>query len=408
MQKVELEDIENEIQFMIEEYLETSLHLYSNTDFKYIMLNELIQYFEIQSINQGWNFTDLTMDTIKLEEYIFNCMRYTFLYYQIPPRENMENEKSMNIFPIVENNLLCFGEKNTFSQRTLEWYQYRYNRFSASTIWKLLDSPSNFNSLIFEKCKPFEQSIHKNIVSNEYNPRNWGVKYEQVSSMIYSFKHPKTILKTDYGCIPHSKYSFLCASPDGINISPDCTEKYGCMIEIKNIFNREITGIPLEEYWIQMQIQMETCNLEECDFIETRIKEYENEDLFYLDQIPEFKGLILFFLSKHKDIENKFEYMPLYISLEKYSIEQWIKEIQQKNETDYILYDRSYWYLDEYSCVNVKRNVAWFESIIDILENAWKIVEFERKNGYLHRAPRSKKINAESNSSTLKVVKLEG
>lgn len=36
---------------------------------------------------------------------------------------------------------------------------------------------------------------------------------------------------------------FLGASPDGINIEPN-SEKYGVMLEIKNIVNREITGIP--------------------------------------------------------------------------------------------------------------------------------------------------------------------
>jgi hypothetical protein len=45
------------------------------------------------------------------------------------------------------------------------------------------------------------------------------------------------------------------------------------MLEIKNISNRIIDGIPKEEYWVQMQIQMETCDLDECDFVETRFKE---------------------------------------------------------------------------------------------------------------------------------------
>ena len=50
------------------------------------------------------------------------------------------------------------------------------------------------------------------------------------------------------------------------------------MLEIKNIVNREITGIPKKEYWVQMQMQMEVCAIyEECDFLETRFKEYENE-----------------------------------------------------------------------------------------------------------------------------------
>ena len=50
------------------------------------------------------------------------------------------------------------------------------------------------------------------------------------------------------------------------------------MLEIKNIVNREITGIPKNEYWIQTQIQMETCDLSFCDFVETRIKEFSNEE----------------------------------------------------------------------------------------------------------------------------------
>ena len=32
-----------------------------------------------------------------------------------------------------------------------------------------------------------------------------------------------------------------------------------------------------------MQLQMETCNLEECDFLETRFKEYETEGAFCVD-----------------------------------------------------------------------------------------------------------------------------
>ena len=50
------------------------------------------------------------------------------------------------------------------------------------------------------------------------------------------------------------------------------------MVEIKNIVNREISGRPSEAYWIQMQLQMECCNIDVCDFVETRFKEYETEE----------------------------------------------------------------------------------------------------------------------------------
>ena len=383
----ETEDIEKEVEFLIEEYLETSLHLYSNKDFKEIMCNEIMDFL------QEWNYPEL-------EDFVFSSIEETLFYYQIPAREN--ESRTFYSLSENENELLRNGEKNTMTQRTNEWYQFRHNLFSASSIWKLLDSPSTYNSLIYEKCKPFGETYIPQPISNEYNPRNWGVKYEAVSLQLYSYKNPKTIVKSDYGCIVHPLYPFIGASPDGINIA---SEKYGCMVEIKNIFNREIDGIPLEEYWIQMQIQMETCNLEECDFLETRFKEYETEEDFYIDQISEFKGLILFLLAKSPEKENKFEYMPLYISLEKHAVDQWIRELEERLQEEYILYDRSYWYLDEYSCVNVKRNAAWFESVLPIIESAWKTVEYERENGYIHRAPKSRSKKVEP-YKPIKVVKL--
>jgi len=377
----EQEDIEKEVEFLIEEYLETSLHLYSNKDFREIMFDEIFDYL------QEWNYPDLA-------NFIYSSIEDTLYYYQIPARQN----ETRLFYNVNKNELLENGEKNALTQRTNEWYQFRHNRFSASSIWKLLDSSSTYNSLIYEKCKPFGETFPQQTITNDYNPRNWGVKYEPVSLQIYSFKHPNSIVKSDYGCIPHPLYPFIGASPDGINIAP---EKYGCMVEIKNIFNRDIDGIPLEEYWIQMQIQMETCNLEECDFLETRFKEFETEEDFYSDFVSEFKGIILFFLAKSPEKENKFEYMPLYISLEKHSIDQWIRDIQEKFQDDYLLYDRSYWYLDEYSCVNIKRNAPWFESVLPIIENAWKTVEYERKNGYIHRAPKSRSKKAETHSYTI-------
>jgi hypothetical protein len=43
------------------------------------------------------------------------------------------------------------------------------------------------------------------------------------------------------------------------------------MVEIK-IYTTERYGIPTDNYWIQMQFQMEVCDLDECDFFETRMK----------------------------------------------------------------------------------------------------------------------------------------
>jgi hypothetical protein len=159
---------------------------------------------------------------------------------------------------------------------------------------------------------------------------HWGVKYEPVSAAIY--EHMFSLKLADFGCIPHEKYPFIGASPDGIVCDPE-HPRYGHMVEIKNIVNRDITGIPKEEYWIQMQVQLETCNLDYCDFIETRIKEYENKEQYIEDSEHQYKGIVLYFVKKmlvtgalpEGGISDRmmnapyYVYMPLSISLDNQS-----------------------------------------------------------------------------------------
>jgi len=179
------------------------------------------------------------------------------------------------------------------AQRTKEWYAFRYNLITASNAYKAFEqSQSVRNQLIYEKCsalKPQEQlspdlDIKVIQIKNPVNtnsPMHWGQKYEPISVMIYENKYDTKV--GDYGCIQHSHYSFLGASPDGINDEIG-TSRFGRMLEIKNIVNRDIDGIPKKEYWIQMQLQMETCDLGECDFLETRFKEIDEEEYILLGE----------------------------------------------------------------------------------------------------------------------------
>ena len=109
---------------------------------------------------------------------------------------------------------------------------------------------------------------------------HWGQKYEPVSVMYYETTFSTKV--AEYGCIQHNNYKFLGASPDGI-VSDPLLPRFGRMLEIKNIVNRDIDGIPKKEYWIQMQLQMETCDLNECDFLETRFIEYDSYAYFKAD-----------------------------------------------------------------------------------------------------------------------------
>ena len=291
-------------------------------------------------------------------------------------------------------------------QRTNEWYTFRHNLISASNLWKVFGSQAQKNSLIYEKCKPLQLNSKSSTFVNTNNALHWGVKYEPVTVNIY-----EQLFKThvcEFGCIQHIKYPFLGASPDGINIDPN-SNKYGRMLEIKNIYNRDITGVPKLEYWVQTQIQMECCNLKLCDFMETRIKEYENSDQFYGNMYnPEFKGVLLQFTNEDLQIQTpQYVYLPFDIAKDELSITKWIvnqKQIQLENK--HVLVNVIYWYLDEYSCVVIERNQEWFNSALPYIQETWNTIENERIHGYDHRESKKRSPSIVIDTSTYNDVKL--
>jgi putative phage-type endonuclease len=267
------------------------------------------------------------------------------------------------------------------AQRTPEWHAMRNNMLTASNIWKVFGSDAQINSLIYEKCMP---------VAGERQgggARQWGTIYEPVSVLIYEDMYGTKV--GDFGCITHQRHACLGASPDGINIDPE-NSRFGRMIEIKNIVNRDITGIPLSEYWIQMQIQMETCGIDECDFVETRIKQYDDATAFYADTTREYKGAIcVFIVREFSDANPVYKYK--YSGVRETQMGEWI--IQTKQEmSGYVLFITNYWYLDEVSCVLVPRNPKWFATALPKIKGVWKTIENERITGCAHRAAKKREV----------------
>ena len=269
-------------------------------------------------------------------------------------------------------------------QRTTEWYEFRYNLLTASTAWKGLDSRASINSLIYEKCQPLNTDKYNHV--NTSSPFHHGTIYEPISISIYEKKYDTTV--EDFGCIADNNHYFLGASPDGINVDIN-SSRYARMLEVKNIVNREISGIPKKEYWTQMQIQMGVCQLNECDFLETKFTEYEDKQSFDDDgsfnysKDKKMKGIFVYFI---KDGKPYYEYPP--IGLSQIEFAKWEQEIMEKNK-DLTWNKNIYWKLDVYSCVLVLRNKKWFDTAVEKLHDVWKIIEKERVTGYSHRAPKS-------------------
>jgi putative phage-type endonuclease len=311
------------------------------------------------------------------------------------PRRAYKNPRTSTYAPVdkdaVKTHLNKLQCANPLVQRTAEWYQFRHNLITASNIWKAVGSEANQNSLILEKCKPMATESYETTSVNTDSPMHWGVKYEPLTVMLY--EHRNQCKVGEFGCIQHPAHPFIGASPDGIVVTEE-SSAYGRMLEIKNVVSREITGVPKMDYWVQMQTQMEVCNLNECDFVETQFKEYDevDEELFYKNKHQYlYNGVILYFIkSDFADGKPHYVYMPFNIGLNKCAIGEWTNQIKQEMKDTHILFKRIYWYCEAYSCVLVKRNRPWFEMALPKIQELWNTVEKERITGYEHRKPKKR------------------
>jgi len=309
----EVECVETCMQLM-SDYIDENPTAISEPDFHEEMVENVKELFLIEF---GYFFFDAQRENFEeeLEEVIEVAAK--LFYTQIIPQRSYDStfvKTAPNIEKIKEQ-ITKLKNKPQPTQRTKEWYEHRHNLITASNAYKAFENDSSRNQLIYEKCVPLkEHSVDVEHPSpspvNVNTAMHWGQKYEPVSVMIYEDKYNTTV--GDFGCIQHETYRFLGASPDGINID-ESSPRYGRMLEIKNPVNREIDGVPKKEYWIQMQLQMETCDLDECDFLETQFVEYENEEAFKNDgefcetTSGDMKGVIMYFSTKEGTLNYKYK-----------------------------------------------------------------------------------------------------
>ena len=271
-------------------------------------------------------------------------------------------------------------------QRTPEWYAMRRKILTASSLSTAFgeDFFKSRNELILDKIEPNEKPLTFNPITE------WGVKYEDVAIQFY--EHINGVKINDFGLIEHPHFDITGASPDGIcsNDSPD--EFIGRMLEIKCPPKRKFSqtsAIP-KGYWYQMQSQLECTNLEECDFLQVKFKEYGNEIEFEGDNMEidgkiidgysrnEYpKGVVITYKKNESD-----GYSYLYPDLMKSNsyYRDWIREkITWIESQNYIFTTYKFWTIEYYACQTVKRDRVWWTTVaLDKIYNFYCDVEYYR------------------------------
>lgn len=352
---------------------------------QYIENNLLSKLFNINE-NEAYALLCLT---IKL------CQNIVFKFY-IPRRsykktyvKNCSMNKNSRNFNKIKTQLNYLNNIPQPEQRSDEWYIFRNSALTASNIYKIFISDYTQSQLIIEKSEPVDLNKYKN--TNLNSPMHWGQKFEPVSVLYYEFINNTTV--SEFGCVKHNKYSYIAASPDGI-VCDENSPLYGRMLEIKNVVSREIDGIPMPAYWIQMQLQMEVCNLNECDFLETKFTEYLSQE-DYLDDISDkHRGFIMQFCDTNGDVH--YEYPPFAMNkIDNAEYNTWTQgQILKNNNKTYVR--NIYWKLEVISCVLVLRNKLWFKNVQPYIEIFWKNLIDEKESGiYAERISKKQKMKYE-------------
>tara|TARA_B100000902_G_scaffold395506_1_gene454232 strand:- start:2327 stop:3679 length:1353 start_codon:yes stop_codon:yes gene_type:complete len=393
---------DNILQLIYDDLYEESFNYSYNILYTNYIENKVLENTLSSSSNNILNNKYSEKKCIKIIERccnIANCLVYKYFipqrsYKQSYIRKNNENKSyNLDIHKIkIQKQINILKEIIQPEQRTNEWYLFRNSTLTASNIYKIFISDYTQTQLILEKCEPID--INKYKVTNTNSPLHWGQKYEPVSILYYEYINNTKV--DEFGCIPHKDYSFIAASPDGI-ICDASSELFGRMLEIKNVVSREISGIPKMEYWIQMQLQMEVCNLNECDFLETKFTEYSDIDDYKCDTDFKYKGT---FLQFYKDETPYYVYPPFTLNdvdCEKYIL--WHNE-QLKINKDKEFITTIYWKLEVISCILVLRNKHWFANVLPMIEIFWNNLVEERESGqYKERIKKKRKLQIDDAKS---------
>lgn len=304
-------------------------------------------------------------------------------------------------------------------QRTPAWFAYRHNRITASDTAAAIDENpyEPVESFILKKCDPTHKFLDN---ANVYH----GKKYELIATKIYEHIYNNQIF--EFGALPSDHYEFLGASPDGIcsckTLDNNFSPRVGTMLEIKCVAphgrkietSGDIPGhICPYYYYLQVQQQLECCELEVCDFWQCKLIEYKTREAFLFDKCLYTehtvgtnakkieidskikKGMLLQFFPRewepefdedNREWKSKFIYPPR-LDLTEKEYDDWFVKVMNNLQTEHEEINKThyfhkiiYWKLEQSHNQPIQRDRKLFTNILPKMIDTWKKVEYYREN----------------------------
>jgi len=256
-------------------------------------------------------------------------------------------------------------------------------------------TPSRYNIVLRKKCEPVHvvasvpteddeeantesQTVFVTGEDGKLGALKWGWRYEPVARQLFETCVAGGEVHDSMGRVRHPSLPHLAASPDGLITTGPRT---GRLVEIKCPISRDLDGtIPLD-YYCQMQLQAEVCDVEAVEYVEIRFaaahaSEVKLEDCLKSKQ-PWIGKVCVVAASLETEPQNyTYAYSPLFPTT-------------QTGFNDCIawrpagiLHEESVWYVHDWHNRTVMRNTRWWASVgLPSYETFWENVAAARADG---------------------------
>jgi hypothetical protein len=208
----------------------------------------------------------------------------------------------------------------------------------------------------------------------------WGIRFEPVVKQLIEYRDKCTIYEP--GRLNHTTNTHLAASPDGVIESSMNPKQVGRLVEIKCPYSRRIgTEIP-SEYWIQMQVQMEVADVDECEYIEVELVSKKANEEGEVDLSgTTYQGMV-YLLKQEVEDDQPFEYKYVYGEIGSEEIPPFPDGFE--------CIEMIPWGLKSWHRKIVSRDRVWYESTKTWQEDFWREVDTVKKGEELAPLPSTK------------------
>ena len=351
-------------------------------------------------------FLTFGFKTAKARSDALNILRTLFYEYYL-----FEQEKAkLNILPNIEATLRL-PKLIQSQQKSAAWHAEGREMLSGHEFGPVcVGSQSEREGVILKKCSPElilsegMGSVESRIVyltseDGKLSAFKWGWRYESVARQLYEtyitgLDGEAVRVYDGLGRIRHPSLPRLGASPDGLIMNGS---RQGRLLEIKCPPTREMDNKVPIQYYCQMQLQAEVCNVEAVEYLEVQFSAMPQDRASYevcsKGLKPWIGKVCVCATSQDTPPANyTYEYSPIFPN----TPEGFQDCLHWKPEG--IILESSVWYVKNWFLTTVIRNPRWWNAVgYPSYMDFWKDVEMARADG--RHKPRALFIDSDSESN---------